>query len=62
MPEEAQRELDALNADQDHVKAYMDNNHPGHDLALKKRDTLYRAIYPGEQSGRAGSAAGNMVG
>ena len=60
--EEAKRELEALNADQEHMKAYMDGNHPGHKQALAKRDTLYRYIHPGEQTGAAGSAAGNMVG
>jgi len=60
--EEAKRELDALNADKEHMDAYMDGNHPGHKVALQKRDTLYRYIHPGEQTGATGSAAGNMVG
>lgn len=41
-PSEAQAEIARLNADPEHIRAWMEADHPGHKLAVERKDELYR--------------------
>jgi hypothetical protein len=47
-PEEAKSEIESLKGDNDFQKALWDKEHPGHDAAVNRRDTLYAMAHGGE--------------
>jgi hypothetical protein len=47
-PEEAKSEIESLKGDNDFQKALWDKEHPGHDAAVNRRDSLYAMAHGGE--------------
>lgn len=45
-PKQAQAQIAAKMADPEFYKRLTDPNHPGHELAMRERDELYRMAYP----------------